>query len=41
VLEGYVSAHVVGHEVSFGKMDNWYGPGVGGGMAWSNNAENV
>ena len=41
VLEGYVSAHVVGHEISFGKMDNWYGPGVGGGMAWSNNAENV
>jgi hypothetical protein len=41
VLEGYASAHVVGHEVSFGKMDNWYGPGVGGGMAWSNNAENV
>ena len=41
VLEGYVSAHVVGHEISFGKMDNWYGPGVGGGMAWSNNAENL
>jgi len=41
VLEGYVSAHVIGHEVSFGKMDNWDGPGVGGGMAWSNNAENI
>ncbi len=41
VLEGYVSAHIVGHEVSFGKMDNWYGPATGGGMAWSNNAENV
>jgi hypothetical protein len=41
VLEGYVSAHVAGHEISFGKMDNWYGPGIGGGMAWSNNAENV
>ena len=41
VLEGYVSAHVVGHEISFGKMDNWYGPGMGGGMAWSNNAENI
>ena len=25
----------------WGKMDNWYGPGVGGGMAWSNNAENI
>ena len=41
VLEGYVSAHVIGHEISFGKMDNWYGPGMGGGMAWSNNAENI
>jgi len=41
VLEGYVSAHVIGHEISLGKMDNWYGPGVGGGMAWSNNAENI
>jgi hypothetical protein len=41
VLEGYVSAHVLGNEVSFGKMDNWDGPGVGGGMAWSNNAENI
>ena len=41
LLEGYVSAHAIGHEISFGKMDNWYGPGVGGGMAWSNNAENV
>jgi hypothetical protein len=40
LLEAYVSAHILGHEVSFGKMDNWYGPGVGGGMAWSNNAEN-
>jgi hypothetical protein len=41
LLEAYVSAHIIGHEISFGKMDNWYGPGVGGGMAWSNNAENV
>jgi hypothetical protein len=41
ILEGYVSAHLAGNEISLGKMDNWYGPGVGGGMAWSNNAENV
>jgi Capsule assembly protein Wzi len=41
VLEGYVSAHLVGNEISLGKMDNWYGPGIGGGMAWSNNAENI
>ncbi len=41
VLEGYVSAHLIGNEISLGKMDNWDGPGVGGGMAWSNNAENI
>jgi len=36
----YVSAHWWGHEISFGKSDNWWGPGMGGGMAWSDNAEN-
>lgn len=41
ILEGYVSMHLIGNEISFGKMDTWYGPAVGGGMAWSNNAENV
>jgi hypothetical protein len=41
ILEGYVSAHLLGHEISLGKMDNWYGPAAGGGMAWSNNAENI
>ena len=41
ILEGYVSAHVLDHEISFGKMDNWFGPAAGGGMAWSNNAENI
>ncbi len=41
ILEGYVSAHVWGHEISLGKMDNWFGPGAGGGMSWSNNAENI
>ncbi len=40
-LEAYVSAHVLNHEISFGKQDNWYGPGLGGGMAYSNNAENM
>ena len=38
--EAYVSYHLLGHEVSFGKSDSWWGPGLGGGMAWSNNAEN-
>jgi hypothetical protein len=40
ILEGYVSAHYLNHEISFGKQDDWLGPAVGGGMAYSNNAEN-
>jgi hypothetical protein len=40
-LELYVSALVLNHEISFGKQDNWLGPGVGGGMAYSNNADNI
>lgn len=39
IMEAYVSAHVIGHEVSFGKQDAWLGPGMGGSMAYSNNAE--
>jgi hypothetical protein len=41
VMEAYVSAHYLNHEISFGKQDDWLGPGVGGGMAYSNNAENI
>jgi hypothetical protein len=41
VMEAFVSAHVLNHEVSFGKQDDWLGPGLGGGMAYSNNAENI
>jgi hypothetical protein len=41
VIEAFVSAHVLNHEISFGKQDAWFGPGVGGGMAYSNNAENI
>jgi hypothetical protein len=41
VLEGYASAHVLGHEVSFGKTDEWMGPALGGSFAYSNNAENI
>jgi hypothetical protein len=41
ILEGYVSAHYLNHEISFGKQDDWLGPAVGGGMAYSNNAENI
>ncbi len=41
LLEAYASAHLLNHEISFGKQDNWLGPGLGGGMAYSNNAENI
>ena len=41
VLEAYVSVHVLNHEISFGKQDEWLGPGKGGSFAWSNNAENI
>jgi hypothetical protein len=41
VIEAYVSAHLLNHEISFGKQDDWLGPGLGGGMAYSNNAENI
>jgi hypothetical protein len=41
VMEAYVSANLLNHEISFGKQDNWLGPGLGGGMAYSNNAENI
>lgn len=36
-----LSYHLLGHEISFGKTDAWLGPGYGGAMAWSNNAEDV
>jgi hypothetical protein len=41
VMEAYVSAHVLNHEVSFGKNDQWLGPAQGGSFAYSNNADNV
>jgi hypothetical protein len=40
LLEAYVSAQYLHHVISFGKQDDWLGPGLGGGMAYSNNAEN-
>jgi hypothetical protein len=41
VLEAYASAQVLNHIFSFGKQDDWLGPGLGSGMAYSNNAENI
>lgn len=39
--EAALSFHLLGHEISGGKTDAWIGPGYGGAMAWSNNAENI
>jgi Capsule assembly protein Wzi len=41
VQEAYVAANFGSHEISIGKSDEWYGPGRGGGMGYSNNAENI
>jgi hypothetical protein len=41
LVEATLSAHLWGHEISGGKSDAWLGPGAGGSMAWSNNAENI
>jgi Capsule assembly protein Wzi len=39
--EAVLSVHFLGHEISGGKSDAWFGPAVGGSLAWSNNAENI
>ena len=39
-LEAYVSYQYLNHVLSFGKQDDWLGPGQGGAMAFSNNAQN-
>jgi hypothetical protein len=41
LIEAYASARLLNHEISFGKQDDWLGPGLGGSMAYSNNAENI
>ncbi len=41
VMEAYASAQYLNHIFSFGKQDDWLGPGQGGAMAYSNNAENI
>jgi hypothetical protein len=40
-MEATLSYHILGHEISAGKSDAWLGPGLGGAMDWSNNAENI
>jgi hypothetical protein len=39
-LEAYVSYQFLNHVFSFGKQDQWLGPGKGGSFAFSNNAQN-
>lgn len=39
IVEADASAHLLGHEISFGKQDAWLGPAQGASMIWSNNAE--
>jgi hypothetical protein len=39
VLEASVSYHLLNHEISFGKNDQWLSPAFGGAMSWSTNAE--
>lgn len=41
LIEAYASYRLLNHQISFGKQDDWLGPGLGGGMAYSNNAENI
>jgi len=41
LLEAYVSTNLLNHVISFGKEDEWLGPGQGGNFAYSNNAENI
>ena len=41
VIEAYISYNILNHEISFGKQDNWLGPAIGSGMAYSNNAEGI
>ncbi len=41
LVEASLSFHIAGHEISGGKSDAWLGPGMGGAMAWSNNAEDI
>lgn len=41
LVEATLSFHLLGNEISGGKSDAWLGPGQGGSVAWSNNAENI
>jgi hypothetical protein len=41
IMEANLSMHALGHEISFGRSDQWQGPGLGASMGWSNNAQDI
>jgi hypothetical protein len=41
LMEAYASVHLLNHEISIGKQDEWLGPAQGSAMAYSSNAENI
>lgn len=41
VIDAYGAYYIWGMELSVGKSDIWWGPGQGGAMAYSNNAESL
>jgi hypothetical protein len=41
LIDATLSYHILNHEISVGKTENWWGPGEGGAMAWSTNAEPI
>ena len=41
LINAELSVHILGHQVGFGRTDEWLGPAYGGSMAWSNNAEPI
>lgn len=41
MLNAEATVHVGGHQIGFGRMDQWLGPAAGASEAWSNNAEPI
>lgn len=39
LIDANLSYHILDHEISVGKSEDWWGPGESGAMAWSTNAE--
>lgn len=41
LIDADISAHVAGNEISAGKTEAWWGPGEGGALPYSDNAEPI